>query len=122
MRKLVRGGLGFAAGAVLVPLALPISGFAQNGVGSRVLIGTNMVTATGCHDTSRTFVTSVPNADRLDRSYRGGVLAGIEMVETAANNSHAVRNVAFTNNGTAITYSCTRRGLDIGWSPRRPLA
>lgn len=102
--------------ALAALMALPISGFAQSNSGSRVRIATNLVTATGCHDSIRTFTSPIPNADKLDRSYHG-VVAGIEMVETAANNGHAIRNVAYANNGTAITYELFAKGAGYWVDP-----
>jgi hypothetical protein len=74
----------------------------------RVKIATNYVRADGCHDASQTFTTQVPASDRLDRSYHG-VLDGIEIVETAANGTHAIRNVTWLN-GNTISYQLYAKG------------
>ena len=75
----------------------------------RVKIASNYVQANGCHDTTQVFTTQVPAVDRLDRSYHG-VLDGIEVVETTANNGHAYRNFTWVNNGGAISYQLYARG------------
>jgi hypothetical protein len=85
-------------------------GGAQGGpLVGRVKIASNYVRADGCHDTTQVFTTQVPAVDRLDRSYRGE-LAGIEVVETAANNGHAHRNFTWVNNGSAISYELYAKG------------
>lgn len=75
----------------------------------RVKIAANYVQANGCHETTQSFVTQVPNVELLDRAYHG-VLDGIEIVETAANNGHAYRNFTWVNNGTAISYQLYAKG------------
>jgi hypothetical protein len=84
----------------------------------RIKIASNYVRADGCHDTTQSFTTQIPNADRLDRSYHG-VLDGIEVVETAANNGHAFRNFAFTSDGKAVTYQLYAKGAGHWVDPPR---
>jgi hypothetical protein len=95
-----------AATAILVA---PTVGGAQGAAPNRVKIASNMVTANGCHDTTQTFTTQVPNIDQLDRSFPG-VLSGIEVKEFTGNNGHAYRNFRWVNNGTAISYELYAKG------------
>lgn len=53
-------------------------------------------------------MTQVPFHDRLDRSYKG-ILDGIEVVETAANNGRAFRNFTWNADGT-ISYQLYAKG------------
>jgi len=85
---------------------------------TRIKIASSYVGANGCHDTTQSFATQVPNAGRLDRSYHG-VLDGIEVVETAANNGHAFRNFAFTSDGNGITYQLYAKGAGHWVDPPR---
>jgi hypothetical protein len=85
---------------------------------TRIKIGSNYVRADGCHDMTQSFTTQIPNADRLDRSHHG-VLDGIEVVETAANNGHAFRNFIFTNDGNAVTYQLYAKGAGHWVDPPR---
>lgn len=85
---------------------------------ARIKIATSYVRADGCHDTTQSFTTQIPNTDRLDRSYHG-VLDGIEVVEIAANNGHAFRNFAFISDGKAITYQLYAKGAGNWVDPPR---
>jgi hypothetical protein len=98
-----------AAAAGFITFAMTASGGAQNALPTRVKIASNSVQANGCHDTTQSFTTQIPDTERLDRSYHG-VLDGIEVVETAANNGHAYRNFRWVNNGTAISYELYAKG------------
>ncbi|MES5486857.1 hypothetical protein QMZ05_29240 [Bradyrhizobium sp. INPA03-11B] len=75
---------------------------------SVVKIASQNVTANGCHDTTQSFTTSVPHPERLDRSYHG-VLDGIEVRVTAANNGHSYSNFAWKDDHT-ITYTLYAKG------------
>jgi hypothetical protein len=100
----------FAGGSALTPSS------AQDASPTQVRIASNYVRADGCHDSTQTFMTQVPNIDRLDRSYHG-VLDGIEVVEISANNGHAYRNFTWVNNGTAITYQLYAKGAGYWVDP-----
>jgi hypothetical protein len=76
---------------------------------NRVKIASNYIAANGCHDNTQTFTTGIPSVERLDRDYHG-VLAGIEVAETAGNNTHAYRNFTFINDGKAISYQLYAKG------------
>lgn len=103
-------------GTVLVSLSAgATSSGAQDALPVQVKIGSNFVRTSGCHETIQTFTTQVPNANRLDRLYHG-VLDGIEVVETAANNGHAYRNFTWVNNG-AITYQLYAKGAGYWVDP-----
>jgi hypothetical protein len=123
MRKLqdiVRAAEAAVVGIAMVSLlgAAPPSR-AQNAAPppvGRVKIASNYVRANGCHDTTQAFTTQVPAADRLDRSYHG-VLDGIEIVETAANNGHAYRNFTWVNNGGAVSYQLYAKGAGTWIDP-----
>src|SRR5262245_40982738 len=56
----------------------------------------------GCSESSRTFVVEIPDAGRLDLSYKG-VVAGIEVGEVEANNGHSFGNIAFDGTKLSIT-------------------
>jgi hypothetical protein len=75
----------------------------------RVKIASNRIDAEGCHEASKTFVSAIPHPELLDRSFHGK-LDGIEVVETAANHGHEIRNFAFTPQGNAITYELYAKG------------
>ena len=83
-------------------------GNAQNADPSRVEVASNSVRANGCHDTSQRFATTVPNVDQLDRNFHG-ILDGIEIVETEANNGHAIRNVTWSGPNT-VSYELYAKG------------
>jgi hypothetical protein len=76
---------------------------------ARVKIASNRIDAEGCHEASKTFVSAIPHPELLDRSFHGK-LDGIEVVETAANHGHEIRNFAFTPQGNAITYELYAKG------------
>lgn len=76
---------------------------------ARVKIASNRIDAEGCHEASKTFVSAIPHPELLDRSFHG-TLDGIEVVETAANHGHEIRNFAFTPQGNAITYELYAKG------------
>jgi hypothetical protein len=69
------------AAAGFTTLAMTASGGAQDASPTRIKIASNSVEANGCHGTTQSFTTQVPDTERLDRSYHG-VLDGIEVVET----------------------------------------
>ena len=95
-----------------VALAVAAAGFSAanaQALPTRVKIASHYIEATGCHDTTQSFTTQVPNPEQLNRSYHG-VLDGIEVVETAANNGHSYSNFTWVNNGTAITYRLYAKG------------
>jgi hypothetical protein len=105
------------AGTMLAALCVgTTAGDAKDALSTRIKIASNYVQANGCHDTTQSFTTQVPNIDRLDRSYHG-VLDGIEVIETAANNGHTYRNFAWINNGTAITYELYAKGAGYWVDP-----
>ena len=83
---------------------------------TRVKIASNYISTNGCHDDTQTFTTGIPDAEHLDRSYRG-VLGGIEVVETVGLNTRAYRNFVFINNGTAITYQLYVKGKGYWVNP-----
>jgi hypothetical protein len=92
-------------------IALPVIGHAETPAGAlpaRVDVAHYSVRANGCHDTSQTFSTTVPNVEQLDRDYHGAT-DGIEIVETEANNGHAIRNVRWTGPNT-LTVELYARG------------
>jgi hypothetical protein len=96
--------------ALIVAAALLVAATvsrAQDALPDTIKLASHFVQANGCHDTSQSFTTEVPNIDRLDRSFHGE-LDGIEVVETAANNGHAYRN--FRWGGNAISYELYARG------------
>lgn len=110
--RIGRTGLELATSGLLMVGALATPGYGQDVAAvpvGRVKIATNYVQAKGCHDETQTFTTQIPAAARLDRSYHG-VVDGIEIVEVAANNGHAYRNVIWTNNGNAVTYQLYAKG------------
>lgn len=87
----------------------------QSAQTGRIKIGSNYVSANGCHDTTSTFTTGIPDSDKLDKSYKG-VLAGIEVVETTGVGTHAYKNFTFIANGSAITYQLYAKGAGY-WQP-----
>ncbi len=113
----------FAGVATVALTAVVSSSRAQDASalpGGRVKIASNFVRADGCQDTSQAFTTQVPAADRLDRSYHG-LLDGIEVVETAANNGHAYRNFTWANNGNSIAYELYAKGAGYWIDPPKVL-
>jgi hypothetical protein len=111
-----------AVGVVLASLAGAVSSSSAQEVATvtavRVKIATNYVRENGCHETTQSFTTQVPNVERLDRSYHG-VLDGIEVVETTGNNGHANRNFTWVNNGSAISYQLYAKGAGFWIDPPR---
>jgi hypothetical protein len=80
-------------------------GYAEEEIPAAVKIASHYLRADGCHDHGETFTTEVPHPERLDRSYHG-VLDGIEVRVTAANNGHSVSNFSWK--------SATETDLDSG--------
>ena len=76
---------------------------------NRVKIGSNYVSANGCHDTTQTFTAVIPHADRLNKNYHG-VLDGIEVVETGEGAGHRYENFMFISNGNAVSSRLYARG------------
>ncbi|MGA7809767.1 hypothetical protein [Bradyrhizobium sp.] len=85
-----------------------VSGHAGEELPAEVKIASHYVRADGCHDHSETFTTEVPHPERLDRSYHG-VMDGIEVRVTAANNGHSVGNFSWKS-ATEITYTAYAKG------------
>jgi hypothetical protein len=105
-----------AAAAVIVIMGGGVSpGHAEEELPSTVKIATQYVTANGCHDNSQTFTTTVPHADHLDRSYHG-VLDGIEVRVTAANNGHSYSNFTWKDENT-ISYTLYAKGAGYWVNP-----
>jgi hypothetical protein len=84
-------------------------GYSSDAHPTRVKIASSYITANGCHDNRQTFTVGIPDAAHLDRSY-AGVLSGIEVHETAGNNTHSYSNFGFINNSMAITYQLYAKG------------
>ncbi|MGH8274360.1 MAG: hypothetical protein ACRES9_08955 [Gammaproteobacteria bacterium] len=73
------------------------------------------VKANGCHEQALKVQFDIPNADRLDRSYRG-VLPGIEIVKTTANGKNGPRYVRFVNSGKSLAFTLWAQGAGH-WVP-----
>ncbi|MGY4572129.1 hypothetical protein [Bradyrhizobium sp. USDA 3256] len=84
-------------------------GQADEELPAQVKIASVVVTATGCHAESRSYTTTVPHPERLDRSYHGGPLDGIEVRVTAANNGHSYGDFVWKDDHT-IAYTVSARG------------
>lgn len=98
-----------AAAALATTAGAGVAQTAQSAAPTKVKIASSYISANGCHDTTQSFTAQIPNPERLDRTYHGA-LDGIEVIETAANGTHAYRNFAFVNGGRAVAYQLYAKG------------
>jgi hypothetical protein len=99
-----------------VALAMRTTPIAADAAPTRVKIASNAVTANGCHDNTQTFTSVIPESQNLDTSYQG-VLGGIEVVETQANNTHHFGNFVLLDGGRAVSYQLYAKGKGYWISP-----
>jgi hypothetical protein len=101
--------MGLAVLALVAGVVLYAIHPAMAGEATRLKIGTASVRANGCNDSSQSFKFVILDAEKLDRSFNG-VLAGLERTYTEANGTRSDTNWAFTDGGSAVTFSLYAKG------------
>jgi hypothetical protein len=104
MKKLITSLLATVSVVSTVSLS-----YADEELPAQVKIASVLVTANGCHAESHSYTTNVLHPERLDRSYHGGPLDGLEIRVTAANNGHSYGDFVWKDDHT-ITYTVAASG------------
>jgi len=98
--------LAIALGAAVI---VPMGAYSAPIEDTRVKIATSSHRENGCSESSRGFKVVIPNAEKLDRDYKG-LLGGIEVVIRERNGTASYSNFAFADDGQAVIYQLQARG------------